>query len=137
MQEFHRSAGEKTFRLPNPLLDFAVAAVEAQLKAWQAYQIEGAHFVAKRMRNNLEQLRALGHCCDAQSIGTRQLAWLREIQTDYAEEWGRVAATTLTLGTAEFCGLGCLFGQRLGQDRADPKRQPGTQAKSKGLQAAA
>lgn len=137
MQEFNRSEGEKPFRLPNPLLDFAVAGVEAQLKAWQAYQVEGARFVAKRMRNNLEQLRALGHCCDAQSVGAHQLAWLREIQRDYAEEWGRIAATTFTLGSSEFCGLGCLFGQRLTKEELEPKRQTGTQAKPKGYQAAA
>jgi hypothetical protein len=100
--------------LPNPFLDLAVTGLEAQLKFWQAYQVEGARFVAKRMRNDLEQLRALGHCCDAQSIGEYQLAWVRETQKDYAEEFARLAATTFTLGFADLTGLGWrVFQQRL------------------------
>jgi hypothetical protein len=39
-----------------PFLDLAVIGVETQLKAWQAYQVEGARFVAKRMHANLECL---------------------------------------------------------------------------------
>ena len=45
MQESIRTGGDKQFRLSNPLLDLAVAGLEAQLKAWQAYQVprfEGA-----------------------------------------------------------------------------------------------
>jgi hypothetical protein len=63
MQESIRA--EKQSPLSNPLLDLAVAGLEAQLKAWQAYQVEGTRFVARRMHTNLEHLRALGHCCDA------------------------------------------------------------------------
>jgi hypothetical protein len=55
--------------LPNPFLDLAVTGLEAQLKFWQAFQVEGARFVAKRMRNNLEHLRSLGHCCEAEAMG--------------------------------------------------------------------
>jgi hypothetical protein len=138
MQESIRA--EKQSRLSNPLLDLAVAGLEAQLKAWQAYQVEGTHFVAKRMRCNLEHLRALGHCCDIQSTGECHRTWLRDIQKDYAEEWGRVAATTLALGFTDLAGLGWLIGQRTaaGSSPPQPVSQPGRQPKShSSLQAAA
>ena len=51
-----------------PFLDLAVIGVETQLKAWQAYQVEGARFVANRMQANLECLGALGHCTDAPTL---------------------------------------------------------------------
>jgi hypothetical protein len=102
----------KPTRLPNPFLDFAVTGLAVQLKFWQAYQVEGAGWVAKRMRKNLEQLRTLGHCCDAKSLSECQLGWLREIQKDYAEELARITATTFTLGLGELPGLGWLFGKR-------------------------
>jgi hypothetical protein len=119
-------------RVPNPFLDFAVTGLEAQLKFWQAFQVEGARFVAKRMRNNLEQLRALGHCCEAQAMGECQLAWVREMQKDYAEEFARLAATAFTLGFADLTGLGWLFGQRTAQpsretQAIDRKSKPGLQ----------
>jgi hypothetical protein len=137
MQEFIRAEGEKPFRLPNPFLDFAVVALEAQLKAWQAYQVEGTRFVAKRMRANLEHLRALGHCCDVQSMGACQVAWLRDMQKDYAEEWGRLAATNFAIGFGDLSGLGWLFGQRTAKTSPEPQpeRQTGTPEKFKGLQA--
>jgi hypothetical protein len=131
---------EQQSRLPNPLLDLAVAGLEAQLKAWQAYQVEGTRFVAKRMRADLEHLRALGHCCDAPSMGECQRAWLRDIQKDYGEECGRIAATTFALGFADLAGLGWLVGQRMsrGSPQTQPEPQPGPQPKSRSsLQATA
>jgi hypothetical protein len=119
--------------LPNPFLDLAVTGLEAQLKFWQAFQVEGARFVAKRMRNNLEHLRSLGHCCEAEAMGECQLAWVREIHKDYAEECARLAATTFTLGFADLTGLGGLFGQRTtqasrGTQAIDRKSKPGLHA---------
>jgi hypothetical protein len=140
MQESIRTGGDKQSRLSNPLLDLAVAGLEAQLKAWQAYQVEGTCFVAKRMRANLEHLRALGHCCDAPSMGECQRSWLRDIQKDYGEECGRIVATTFALSFADLAGLGWLFGQRTakGSPQPKPEPQPGPRPKSQsGLQAAA
>jgi hypothetical protein len=117
-------------RLSNPLLDLTIAGLETQLKAWQAYQVEGAHFIAKRLRANLELLRALGHCAEAGHVGECQRAWLRELQGDYAEEWGRIVATTFSLGFADLAAMGLLFGPRTtklwpnvqpGPRRAEPK----------------
>lgn len=129
MQESIRIEGEKQSRLSNPLLDLAVVGLEVQLKAWQPYQVEGTRFVAKRMRANLQHLRALGHCCEAQSMGECHRAWLRDIQKDYAEEWGRAAATTFALGFFDLAGLGWLFGQRMvkGSSQPQPGPQPGPQ----------
>ena len=112
-------------RLPNPLVDLTVGGLEAQLKAWQAYQVEGTHFVAKRLRANLEHLRALGHCCEIRSLGECQRTWLRGCQADYAEEWGRIAATTFALWFADLGGMSVLFGPRAGQPW--PQTQPGPQ----------
>src|SRR5262245_35675132 len=84
-------------RLSNPLLDLAIAGLETQLKAWQAYQVEGAHFIAKRLRANLELVRALGHCTEAGHAGECLRAWLHDLQWDYGEECGRVAATTFSI----------------------------------------
>ena len=140
MQESIRADGEKQSRLSNPLLDLAVAGLEAQLKAWQAYQVEGTHFVAKRMRANLQHLRALGHCCDDQSTGECQRVWLRECRKDYAEECGRIAATNFALGFTDLAGLGWLFGQRMSKTspQPQPEPQPRSQPKSQSsLQAAA
>ena len=138
MQEPSRA--EKQPRLSNPLLDLAVAGLEAQLKAWQAYQVEGTRFVANRMRANLEYLRALGNCCDAPSMGECQRAWLRDIQKDYAEECGRLAATTFTIGFGDIAGLGWLFGQRTVQSSTEhqPALPPTGQPRPQGsFQAAA
>jgi hypothetical protein len=99
-------------RLPNPLLDLTIAGLEAQLKAWQAYQVEGAHFIAKRLRANLELLRAFGHCTEPEHIGECHRAWVRELQGDYAEEWGRIVATTFSLCFADLAAMGLLFGPR-------------------------
>lgn len=115
MQDSARGS-EQPVRPFNPLLDFAIAGLEAQLKAWQTYQEEGTRFVAKRLRSNLEHLRALGHCCDAHSIGECQKAWLNEIQKDYAEECGRITATAFAIGFGDLAGLGWLFGQRTAKD---------------------
>ena len=99
-------------RLPNPLLDLTIAGLEAQLKAWQAYEVEGAHFIAKRLRANLELLRAFGHCTEPEYIGDCHRAWVRELQGDYAEEWGRIGATTFSLCFADLAAMGLLFGPR-------------------------
>jgi hypothetical protein len=137
MRDSIRAGGETQSRLSNPLLDIAIAGLEAQLKAWQAYQVESTHFVAKRMRCNLEHLRALGHCCDMQSTNECQRAWLRDIQK---EEWGRIAATSFALAFGELSGLGWLFGQRTTKEVATPQQeaQPANPGKPKSsLQAAA
>lgn len=139
MQESTR-AGETQVRLPNPLLDLAVATLETQLKTWQAYQVEGTRFIAKRMRSNLEHMRALGHCCDIQSAAECQRAWLLSIQKDYAEEWGRLVATSFAIGFGELSSLASLLGQRLGKPPAE--REPAAQSEATtrakpGFQAAA
>ena len=103
-------ADSDTKKLPNPFLDLAVASLEAQLKAWQAYQVESAQFVAKRLKANLEHVRALGHCCDGQSVGECQHAWLGDLQKDYVEEFGRITATGFAIGFGELANLGQLFG---------------------------
>ncbi|MBK5197952.1 MAG: hypothetical protein JJE37_06685 [Methyloceanibacter sp.] len=123
-------------RLFNPLLDFVVAGAEAQLKAWQAFQVEGTRFVAKRMSANLEHLRALGHCSEAQSIGECQGAWLHDVQKDYAEEWSRIVATTFAIGFADLAPTGGLFGLRAAQAGPETEPQPQPQPQRK-LQAAA
>jgi hypothetical protein len=140
MQDFNREGGETHPRLSNPILDLAVAGLEAQLKAWQAFQVEGTHFVARRMRCNLEYLRAFGHCCDTESVGECQKAWLRDFQKDYAEEWGRIAATSFALGFGELSGFGSLLGQHVAKATSEarsatqPQQQPKPQSS---LQAAA
>lgn len=106
MQDFNPAASAARGRLANPLLDFVTAMAEAQLKYWQAYQVEGAAFIAKRMRADLEFLRALGHCGDAQSIAECQWSWLGDVRKDYAEEWTRLVATTFALGISEIVPLG-------------------------------
>ncbi len=103
-------AGSETQTLSNPILDLAVAGMEVQLKAWQTFQVEAAQFVAKRLRANLEHMRALGHCCDGHSVGECQLAWLGDFQKDYAEECGRITANAFAIGFGELANLGRLFG---------------------------
>ena len=141
MQDSIRAGGETQSRLPNPLFDLAIADLEAQLKAWQAYQVEGTRFVSKRMRGNLEHLRALGHCCDIQSAAGCQRAWLRNIQKDYAEEWGRIAATSFALAFGELSAFGSLFGPRAAteapESKASAKASPPAKSSKPGLQAAA
>jgi hypothetical protein len=134
-------AGETQSRLSNPLFDLAIAGLEAQLKAWQAYQVEGTRFVSKRLRSNLEHLRALGHCCDMQSTGECQRAWLKDIQKDCTEEWGRVAATSFALAFGELSAFGSLFERGATTEPAESKAaakasQPAKSSKP-GLQAAA
>ena len=107
-----QAAGASHARLSNPLLDLTIAGLEAQLKTWQAYQVEGTQFVAKRLRANLELLRAFGHCSEVEHVSECHKAWVRELQADYAEEWGRVAATTFALGFADLAAMGLLFGPR-------------------------
>jgi hypothetical protein len=128
MSESIRAGGEKQARLFNPFLDLSIMGLETQLKVWRTYQVEGTRFVAKRMRANLEHLRALGHCCDAQAIGECQRAWLGNLQKDYAEEWGRIAATTFTMGFADLAGLAWLFGQRTTRESPQAQPDPGPQA---------
>jgi hypothetical protein len=129
MQDF----SGKQARLSNPFLDLTVAALEAQLKAWQTYQVEGTRFIAKRMRANLEHLRALGHCCEVQSVGECQRTWVRECQADYAEECGRIAATTFELCYGDLAGMGWLFGRRARElwPQAEPRAQTGPQFPSR------
>jgi len=112
MQETVKTNQQSDARLSNPLLDLTVASIESQLKAWQAYQVEGAHFVAKRLRANLELLRACGHCSDAGHVGECYRAWIRELQGDYGEEWGRLVATTFSLCFTDIAAMGSLFGAR-------------------------
>lgn len=140
MQESIRAAAETLSRLPNPLLDLAIAGLEAQLKAWQAYQVEGTRFVAKRLRCDLEYLRAIGHCCDIESTGECQRQWLRDMQKDYTEEWGRIVATTFALTFGEFSGFGSLFGQRMAKESPEPQSAPQSSQRPRpqsGLSAAA
>jgi len=135
-----RAGAETPHRLSNPFLDCAIAGLEAQLKAWQAYQVEGTRFVANRMRADLEQLRALGHCSDPKSIAECQLAWLREIQKDYAEEGARIAATAFTMDFTDLAGLGWLFGRRTAEGKVAAQtgaKSRGEPNAKKGLQAAA
>ena len=127
MQEPFDADDARPSRLCNPLLDVAVAGGEAQLKAWQAYQVEGTRFVAKRMRANLEFLRALGHCGEVQSMGECQWAWLRDVRKDYAEEWSRIVGTTFALGFTDLAAMGGIIGQRTAQ--ASPQSQPEPQSK--------
>jgi hypothetical protein len=131
MQDPIRADAVSQSRLFNPLLDFVVAGAEAQLKAWQAFQVEGTRFVAKRMSANLEHLRALGHCSEAQSIGECQGAWLHDVQKDYAEEWSRIVATTFAIGFTDLAPTGGLFGQRAAQAETEPQPQPQPQRKFK------
>ena len=140
MQKSIPLGGDKLPRLPNPLLDISIVALETQLKAWQAYQVEGTRFVAKRLSANLEFMRSLGHCGDIQSMGACQLAWLNDLQKDYAEEYGRIAGTSFTLGFADLTGLGWLFGKRTAEGCREPQPGPQSTGKSKSpssLQAAA
>ena len=141
MQDSIRAGGETPTRLPNPLLDLAIAGLEAQFKAWQAYQVEGTRFVSKRIRCNLEHLRALGHCCDMQSTAECQHAWLKDVQKDYAEEWGRIAATSFALAFGEHSAFGSLFERRAAmqssESKAPAKASQPVKSSKPGLQAAA
>lgn len=100
-------------RLSNPLLDLTVLALEVHLKAWQAFQVEGANFVAKRLRADLELAKALGHCLEAEHAGDCCRAWLSDMRADYAEEWGRLAATTFSLALADLSSIGFVLGPRV------------------------
>jgi hypothetical protein len=105
MQDPIREDDARHSRLSNPLLDFVIIGAEAQLKAWQAYQVEGTQFVAKRMRADLEFLRSLGHCSEVQSMGDCRQAWLRDMQADYGEEWGRIVGTGLAVAKSDVAPL--------------------------------
>lgn len=140
MQKSIQVGGARQSGLSNPLFDILISGLKAQLKAWQSYHLEGTLFFAKRMRCDLEQMRALGRCCDFQSTAECQLAWLREMQKDYAEECARLAATTFTIGFGNIAGLGWLFGQRTVQSSTEhqPASPPTGEPRSQGgLQAAA
>ncbi len=110
MQDSTQTKGETHSRLANPLFDLAVAGAETQLKAWQAYQVEGTRFVAKRLRANLAFLRSLGHCKDVPAMGECQRNWFADCRKDYAEEWGRIMGTSFALGFADLAGKGWLIG---------------------------
>jgi hypothetical protein len=125
MQHSEHAKGETAPRLSNPFLDLATATAEAQLKAWQAYQVEGTRFVAKRLGANLTFLRSLGHCGDVPAMGACQRSWLDDCRKDYAEEWGRVMGTTFALGFADLAGMGWLIGRCKAQDnRPEPQAEP-------------
>jgi hypothetical protein len=130
MQESVPTGGETQTRLFNPILDLAIAVSEAQLKAWQAYQVEGTRFVAKRLRANLELLRALGHCTDIPAIGECQRCWLSDLRQDYGEEWGRLVGTTCALGFADLAPMGWPFGRPAARTSSEsPSRsKPGPQS---------
>ena len=119
-----------------PFLDLAVIGVETQLKAWQAYQVEGARFVANRMHANLECLRALGRCTDAPAMTECCRDWVETARKDYAEEWRRLLGAASALGFADMAAFGQLFGQKLRVPAPadEPARHPQVSSK---LQAAA
>ncbi len=124
-------------RLSNPLLDLTVAGLEAQLKAWQAFQVEGADFVAKRLRADLELAKALGHCVEAGHAGDCCRAWLSDMRADYAEEWGRLAATGFSLAFVDLSSIGLVLGPRLWAKQLEkPTSEPGVRADSGRLNAA-
>lgn len=128
MQEFVHPGGETQTRLFNPLLDFAIGGAEMQLKAWQAYQVEGTRFVANRLRANLELLRSFGHCCDLPAIGECQRAWLADLRKDYAEEWGRIVGTTCALTLGDLAPMAWLFGRRGAQTCTEAKSESQSEA---------
>lgn len=111
---------ETQSRPSNPLLDLATAVAGAQLKAWQAYHVEGTRFVAKRLRANLAFLQSLGRCGDVSDMGACQRAWFADLRQDYAEEWGRLMGTTSALGFIDLAGLGRLIGRR--STRPEPQQ---------------
>jgi hypothetical protein len=111
---------ETQSRLSNPLLDLATSVAEAQLKAWQAYQVEGARFVAKRLRANLAFLQSLGHWGDVPTVSECQRNWFADCRKDYAEEWGRLMGTTSALGFIGLAGLGRIIGRP--SARAQPQQ---------------
>jgi hypothetical protein len=112
MQKPMNADEEGPFRVTNPVLDFWIRGAEAQLKAWQAYQVEGARFVAKRMHSHLEFLRSLGHCGDASAVSRCQLACIDAMHKDYAEEAGRILGTTAALALGALQPVGAFGGQR-------------------------
>lgn len=138
MQEPSRaSAGMKFPASPTPFLpflDLAIIGVETQLKAWQAYQVEGARFVAKRMHANLECLRALGRCGEAPALAECCHAWFEGARKDYAEEWGRLLGTASALGVADIAAFGQLLNQPAATRLDEPEGHPQISSK---LQAAA
>ena len=111
MQEPIQPDGERQVFLSNPMLDFCIRGTEAQLKVWHAFQVEGANFVAKRMRANLEFLRSLGHCGDSQSTSACQQAWLNCLYGDYIEELARIVGTSVALAQSNLDPMVSLFGR--------------------------
>ncbi|MGV1013528.1 MAG: hypothetical protein ACOYB4_01005 [Methyloceanibacter sp.] len=122
MQHSLHSKGETTTPHANPFLDLMAAAMETQLKAWQAYQVEGTRFVAKRLHANLGFMRSLNHCRDSQAMSDCQRAWLAECRKDYAEEWGRLIGTGCALGFVDLAGLGRLVSRP--RTSPEPKTEP-------------
>jgi hypothetical protein len=140
MQDPTPAGGETLARLANPFLDLAIAGLEFQLKAWQAFQVEGTRFIAHRMRENLKHLRTLGHCCDVPSAAGSQRAWLHQCQRDYVDEWGRLVATSFALGLDEFSSFASLIGQpqpKAPEEREAPRPSNGEDEGKSGFQAAA
>ena len=121
MQEPIQPVGERQVFLSNPLLDFCIRGTEAQLKAWHAFQVEGANFVAKRIRANLEFLCSLGHCGDSQSISACQQAWLNGLHGDYIEELGRIAGPSVALAQSNLDPMASLFGRRTNKNSPETK----------------
>jgi hypothetical protein len=140
MQETTRpGAGRKFPASPvpfMPFLDLAAIGVETQLKAWQAYQIEGARFVANRMHANLECLRALGGCTNAPAMTECCRDWLETARKEYTEEWGRLLGTASALGFADMAAFGQMCGKktRVPTPADEPARHPQVSSR---LQAAA
>jgi hypothetical protein len=114
-----------------PFLDLAVSSMETQLKAWQAYQVEGARFVAKRMHADLECLRAVSRCQDASAITECCRDWLETARKDYGEEWGRLLGTASALGFADMAAFGQLFGKKMTVPvpSGEPARHPQVSSK--------
>jgi hypothetical protein len=109
MEESGPGKGTHRPREANPLLDVAIVAGEAQLRVWEAFHVEGSMFVAKRMRANLQLMRRLGQCGDAEAIKECQLAWLADMRKDYAEEWARCAGLSFALAVSGFGALSGLY----------------------------
>lgn len=130
MQETTRpGAGMKLPTSPIPFmrfLDLAVIGVETQLKAWQALQVEGSRFVAKRMHANLECLRALSRCTEASAMTECCREWFETARKDYSDEYSRLVGTAPALGFADMAAFGQLFGKKVTvpAPAGEPARHP-------------
>ena len=103
----------------NPELDASTWGMEHVLKTLLTYQIEGMRFAAKRTLQNLEFMRRLRHCADAQQMMQLLQKWVSDETADYAEEWGRMLGTGVGLATTldPIQGLTCRPVQTAGARR--------------------